>query len=121
MNEKPTRRSFLGTGAAATFAGLSAVAAGRAAGGNQRLSVGIVGPGGRGTSLLRISIAGGATLTIASGIYAPHGVAIEAGGATALLTRSGYSSDGSGLGGIVRVNLPTGVVTTWAGEAITLT
>src|SRR5205823_6249693 len=35
------------------LSGMSASAAGRAGGANERLSVGIVGPGGRGTGLLR--------------------------------------------------------------------
>src|SRR5215470_4830168 len=52
-----TRRGFIqASGAAATGAGLlaSTAAAGeRAFGANQRVSVGIVGPGGRGSSLLR--------------------------------------------------------------------
>jgi predicted dehydrogenase len=53
MSEKTSRRTFLGVSAAAAGAALSAAAWGRAGGANERLSVGIVGPGGRGTSLLR--------------------------------------------------------------------
>ncbi|MBI1831933.1 MAG: Gfo/Idh/MocA family oxidoreductase [Planctomycetes bacterium] len=54
---KPTRRDLLGASGAvatgATFSTLSASAAEQVQGANQRLSVGIVGPGGRGTGLLR--------------------------------------------------------------------
>src|ERR1043166_8722195 len=52
-----SRRGFIGTTGGVTagvaFAGLTAGGAQGAAGANQRLSIGIVGPGGRGTSLLR--------------------------------------------------------------------
>jgi predicted dehydrogenase len=58
MNDTaPSRRDFLGTAGVAatglTLASLTAAASARAAGSNERLSVGIVGPGGRGTSLLK--------------------------------------------------------------------
>src|SRR5438132_1733629 len=51
-----TRRGFLGTAGAVSagaFSTMSAAAASQAAGANQRLSIGIVGPGGRGSGLLR--------------------------------------------------------------------
>lgn len=49
-----SRRDFLGTAVAGTaLASLSAASAARAAGSNERLSVGIVGPGGRGRSILK--------------------------------------------------------------------
>src|SRR5947207_1031263 len=54
MTTDSTRRSFL----AASSAGLLAATAARAAGSNERLSVGIVGPGGRGRGIL------GATLKL---------------------------------------------------------
>jgi predicted dehydrogenase len=51
-----SRRAFLGTAGAAaagaTFVGLAASTAARAAGSNESLSVGIIGPGGRGSGLL---------------------------------------------------------------------
>jgi predicted dehydrogenase len=56
MTQELSRRGFLETNAtmaSLTLAGMTAVGADRAAGANQRLSVGIVGPGGRGTGLLR--------------------------------------------------------------------
>lgn len=49
MNSKVSRRGFLGASAAA----LTAASYARAAKANERLSVGIVGPGGRGRGLLR--------------------------------------------------------------------
>jgi predicted dehydrogenase len=49
-----SRRDFLGTSTtAAAGLALSAASSARAAGGNERLSVGIVGPGGRGRSLMK--------------------------------------------------------------------
>src|SRR5262245_43862752 len=57
MQDHLSRRGFFGatgmTSAGLAFSGLTAAAADRAPGANQRLSVGIVGPGGRGSSLLR--------------------------------------------------------------------
>src|SRR4051794_41800379 len=50
MHDPLSRRGFLGTGVAT--AGL-ALASARAAGANERLSVGVVGPGGRANRLLR--------------------------------------------------------------------
>src|SRR5437016_2531745 len=52
LNE-PSRRDFLGTAATAAAGLTLASASARAAGANQRLSVGIVGPGGRGRSVLK--------------------------------------------------------------------
>src|SRR5947207_8815298 len=57
MSDELSRRSFIGTSGLAaaglTLSSLTAVRAEQAGGANQRLSVGIVGPGGRGSSLLR--------------------------------------------------------------------
>src|ERR1044072_8822763 len=57
MSDELSRRGFIGTTGLATagiaLSGLRGAAQERAAGANQRLSVGIVGPGGRGSSLLR--------------------------------------------------------------------
>lgn len=52
---KLSRRGFVGSSsvAAAGLASMSAAAQDRAAGANRRLSVGIIGPGGRGSGLLR--------------------------------------------------------------------
>src|SRR5262249_40239440 len=50
----PSRRTFL----QASALGLAAVTASRAAGSNERLSVGMVGPGGRGRGLLRTFLRG---------------------------------------------------------------
>jgi predicted dehydrogenase len=52
-DHEPSRRGFLETAGATALTGLTGVAAGRPLDANQRLSVGIVGPGGRGSSLLR--------------------------------------------------------------------
>jgi predicted dehydrogenase len=53
MNEPSlSRRAFVGASTAALSSGLLAVTASRAAGSSERLSVGIVGPGGRGRGLL---------------------------------------------------------------------
>src|SRR5437764_14968744 len=49
-----TRRDFIGTSStAAAGLALGALTSARAAGANERLSVGIVGPGGRGRGLLK--------------------------------------------------------------------
>lgn len=57
MGGRLSRRGFMGSSSLAAagvgLAGMSAAAQDRAAGANRRLSVGIVGPGGRGSGLLR--------------------------------------------------------------------
>src|SRR5438309_2637291 len=57
MSDELSRRGFIGTSSLAAaglaFSSLTAAGTARAQGANQRLSVGIVGPGGRGSSLLR--------------------------------------------------------------------